>query len=70
VVSFEVKTKEGSELKTNENGTTKGDLATHGFDFQFSRCDDFIEGDEYIFLHRSTGGIFPDIVTTTKIALF
>lgn len=68
VVFFEVKAKEGSTIKINENGTTKGDQATHGFDFQFNRCDDFIEGDKYIFLHRFSGGIFPDIKATTQTA--
>lgn len=67
VVFFEVKTKD-SDLSINENGTTKGDLATHGFDFQFNRCDDYIEGDRYDFLYRTTGGIFPEIAATTQTA--
>ncbi len=66
IVFFEVKIKEGEKLRINENGTTKGDLATHGFDFQFNRCDDFIEGDEYFFIHRSNGGIFPKVEHTTQ----
>lgn len=68
VVFFEVKIKEGEQLRINENGTTKGDLATHGFDFQFNRCDDFIEGDEYVFLHIAHGGIFPEVEHTTQTA--
>ncbi|MBN3583103.1 hypothetical protein JYB64_11960 [Algoriphagus aestuarii] len=65
VVFFEVKTKKGQELRINENGTSKGDLATHGFDHQFNRCDDFIEGDEYVFLHRASGGVLPEMPVTT-----
>lgn len=68
VVFFEVKTKDGEELRINENGTTKGDRATHGFDHQFNRCDDFIEGDAYVFLHRFSGGIFPKVEPTTQPA--
>ena len=64
IVFFEVKTNDNFGI--NENGTTKGDSATHGFDHQYNRCDDYIEGAEYVVIHRSTGGIFPNIPPTTQ----
>lgn len=66
VVFFEVKAKANQQLRINENGTSKGEEATHGFDVQFNRCDDFIEGDEYVFLHLASGGVFPSIPHTTQ----
>lgn len=66
IVLFEVKTRKGDSLHINENGTTKGDLATHGFDHELNRCDDFIEGVEYIFLKKISGGIFPEVGPTTQ----
>ncbi len=65
IVFFEVK-RSGKGLSINENGTTKGDSATHGFDHQFNRADDYIEGATYTFLHHSIGGSFPDIGTTSQ----
>lgn len=61
---FEVLPTEGDEIRINENGTTKGDRATHGFDHSFNRADDYIEGVEYRPIARATGGIFPDIEPT------
>ncbi|MEP0714350.1 MAG: hypothetical protein ABJC55_20715 [Algoriphagus sp.] len=66
LVFFEVNSKKGEEIRINENGTFKGDEATHGFDHQFNRCDDFLEGDEYTFLHLVSGGVFPDVPHTTQ----
>ena len=66
IAFFEVKTKTGNSLRINENGTTKGDKATHGFDHELNRCDDFIEGVDYIFLKRISGGIFPAATPTTQ----
>ncbi|WP_194768591.1 hypothetical protein [Tamlana sp. I1] len=68
VLFYEVKTSKNQPLKINENGTYKGDLATHGFDHQFNRCDDFIEGDKYIVLHKMVAGICPNIPATTQTA--
>ncbi len=66
IAFFEVRTKTGDSLRIHENGTTKGDLATHGFDQTLNRCDDFIEGVEYIFLTKISGGIFPKSTPTTQ----
>ncbi|NHF59941.1 hypothetical protein FK220_011355 [Flavobacteriaceae bacterium TP-CH-4] len=66
VVFYEVEKAKGQEIRINGNGTTKGDEATHGFDVQFNRADDYIEGVDYVFLHRSEGGIFPEIPPTTQ----
>ncbi len=66
IVFYEVKTKKGEQVSINENGTTKGDQALHGFDLQFNRADDFIEGATYVFLDRFTGGIFPEIAPTSQ----
>jgi len=66
VAFFEVRTKTGDSLRINENGTTKGDLATHGFDHELNRCDDFIEGVEYIFMQKVTAGVFPEVTPTTQ----
>ena len=66
VVFFTVDAIEGKPLTINENGTTKGDSATHGFDHQFNRCDDYIEGINYTFLHVAKGGVFPSIPETTQ----
>ncbi|MHA7130267.1 hypothetical protein [Algoriphagus namhaensis] len=66
LIFFEVITPNGQELRINENGTTKGDLATHGFDVQFNRCDDFIEGDQYQVIHLARGGLFPEVEPTTQ----
>jgi hypothetical protein len=68
VLFYEVKTDEKNPLTINENGTFKGDFATHGFDHQFNRCDDFIEGDTYVVLHKIAGGICPEIPYTTQTA--
>lgn len=68
VVFFEVTTMDGDSMRINENGTTKGDLATHGFDVQFNRCDDFIEGEKYMFKYITSGGIFPRLPPTTQTA--
>ncbi|WP_445732121.1 hypothetical protein [Mariniflexile sp.] len=68
VIFYEVKSSEKHPLAINENGTYKGDLATHGFDHQFNRCDDFVEGDQYRVLHRISGGICPKITPTTQTA--
>ncbi len=67
VVWYEVRAEKGREIHINENGTTKGDLATHGFDTQFNRADDYLEGANYVFLHRSIGGVFPDVQPTTQL---
>lgn len=66
IIFYEVGSAVGRELKINENGTSKGDMAIHGFDYQFNRADDFIEGDTYTFLYQFTGGIFPDIPPTDQ----
>jgi hypothetical protein len=66
VVFFEVRSKPGQSFRINENGTTKGQRATHGFDLQFNRADDFVEGAEYVFLRSFTGGVFPKIEPTTQ----
>ncbi|APQ15946.1 hypothetical protein [Maribacter hydrothermalis] len=66
VVFFEVDIPANKLLKINENGTTKGERATHGFDHQFNRADDFIEGVEYTFLKQFIGGIFPEIPFTDQ----
>lgn len=63
---YEVRTKSDEVIRINENGTTKGEDAAHGFDHQFNRADDFIEGDLYFFLHHFVGGIFPQIEPTTQ----
>ena len=66
VVFFEVKFKKDKKVKINDNGTTKGDKAKHGFDHQFNRADDYIEGVQYIPIHQSTGGVFPETSPTTQ----
>lgn len=66
VAFFEVRIKEGDSLRINENGTTKGDLATHGFDHELNRCDDFIQGVEYIFVQKVMGGVFPEVTPTSQ----
>lgn len=65
IVFYEVHGVDGEAIRINENGTTKGDLATHGFDAQFNRCDDYIEGVRYVPIHMSHGGIFPNVPATT-----
>ncbi len=54
------------EIRIDENGTTVGQRATHGFDHQFNRCDDFVAGDAYEPIGRFTGGLFPDVPPTTQ----
>jgi hypothetical protein len=63
---FEVGTIPGETIRINENGTTVGQQATHGFDLGLNRCDDFIEGASYRLLARATGGIFPAVAPTTQ----
>ena len=63
---FEVELPEGETLRIHENGTTKGESATHGFDHQFNRADDFIEGPVYRPIHRVAGGVFPVIPATDQ----
>lgn len=62
---FEVKLIEGERLRINDNQTPKGSRATHGFDMRLHRCDDFVEGIEYIPLQRVSGGIFPETIPPT-----
>ena len=54
------------KLRINENGTSVGENATHGFDHQFNRADDFIEGVEYRYRYRFDGGVFPAIPPTNR----
>lgn len=63
---FKVGTKPGEKLRINDNGTGKGEEATHGFDHQFNRCDDFIEGAQYTPIARVSGGVFPTVQATTQ----
>ncbi|MEO8350919.1 MAG: hypothetical protein ABI680_04255 [Chthoniobacteraceae bacterium] len=56
---YRVRVVDGANLRINENGTGQGQRATHGFDHQFNRSDDFVEGAEYVPLRRVTGGRFP-----------
>lgn len=63
---FEVEIPEGETLRINENGSSKGQRAAHGFDHQFNRADDFIEGPAYRPIHRVAGGIFPLTSTTNQ----
>ncbi|MFC4698728.1 hypothetical protein ACFO4O_00955 [Glaciecola siphonariae] len=63
---FEVDEIDGERLTINDAGTRKGDRALHGFDHQFNRADDYIEGAKYTPFKRVTGGTFPDIPHTTQ----
>jgi len=63
---FEVEISAGEILRINENGTSKDEPASHGFDHQFNRADDFIEGPDYRPIHRVAGGIFPQSPTTDR----
>lgn len=65
---FKVRLPAGGEPRINENGTGKGARATHGFDHQFNRADDFIEGPVYVPWRRVTGGVFPPSKPTTRYA--
>ncbi|QDV65172.1 hypothetical protein [Crateriforma conspicua] len=66
---FEVVDFPEQTLRINENGTTKGQRATHGFDMKYNRADDFIEGVTYRPIRRVTGGVFPtSIPPTTRYA--
>lgn len=65
IVFYEVSPIDGEKLRINENGTTKDELATHGFDIQYNRCDDYLEGVRYTPIHKTSGGIFPQMPTTT-----
>ncbi len=56
---FEVIGIPGETLRINENGTTKSQRATHGFDTKYNRADDFVQGVEYVPVARITGGVFP-----------
>ncbi|MBN2012795.1 hypothetical protein JW960_25925 [candidate division KSB1 bacterium] len=62
---FAVRTKNGEQLRINDNGTPMGTQATHGFDMALHRCDDFVEGVEYVPLKRSENGIFPESIPPT-----
>ena len=64
LVFFEVDTTDAFAI--DNNGTGKGDSATHGFDHQYNRCDDFIVGDQYSAIKMFDGGIFPKIAATTQ----
>ncbi|WP_235298713.1 hypothetical protein [Portibacter marinus] len=66
IAFYEVVMRSDSSLKINENGTTKGDSATHGFDHQFNRADDYVEGVVYLYLDSFTGGKFPYIKPTDQ----
>lgn len=66
VVFYEVLLNVSGPLRINENGTTKGDMAKHGFDLQFNRADDYLEGAKYVPFHLSVGGIFPNIPATSQ----
>lgn len=59
IVFFEVTTATDGTFRINENETSKGDLAKHGFDHQLNRADDYIEGASYRFIKEYHGGIFP-----------
>ncbi len=61
---FEVTPIAGESLRINENGTTKGDRATHGFDHAYNRADDYIQGVAYRPIARVSGGRFPAIEPT------
>lgn len=63
---FRVNVENGKTLSINENGTTKGQKATHGFDLRLNRADDFIEGAIYEPIARFTGGVFPKVKPTTQ----
>jgi hypothetical protein len=63
---FEVELPPGAVLQINENGTGEGQSATHGFDHQYNRADDFIEGPVYRPMVRVKGGVFPDTPTTDQ----
>ena len=65
---YQVRVADGSVFRINENGTGKGQQATHGFDRQFNRADDFVEGAVYVPLRRVTGGVFPPVKPTTQSA--
>jgi hypothetical protein len=63
---FEVGVIDGETIRINENGTTVGEQATHGFDLSLNRCDDYIAGASYHAIGRATGGVFPDVSPTTQ----
>lgn len=65
-VQFFQVTIDEAEFRINENNTEVGDSATHGFDEQYNRADDFIEGVQYTPIQRITGGTFPDVPPTTQ----
>lgn len=66
IVFYEVEFKKGEQVSINENGTTKGDRARHGFDHQFNRADDYIEGVDYFPIHLSQGNSFPEVAPTSQ----
>ncbi len=66
IVFYEVTIPAPSAFRINENGTIKGNRAKHGFDHQFNRADDFIEGVNYTFLKHFKGGVFPTIPPTNQ----
>ena len=63
---YEVVDRPGESVRINNNGTGVGELATHGFDRSLNRCDDYIEGVDYLFLRSYTGGVFPEVPATTQ----
>lgn len=62
---FEVGRTPGESLRIHDNGTPLGTRAKHGYDLELSRCDDYVVGDTYTPVHRSTPAPFPAIPATT-----
>ncbi len=65
---FEVHDLPGDSARINENGTPVGTRATHGFNPDLNRADDFVEGVRYTPIARFEVGPFPDIEPTTQFA--
>ncbi len=64
---FEVHSIKGEQLRIDDNGTPVGTRSTHGFDRNFSRTDDHIEGVRYVPIARATGGKIPrEMPVTTQ----
>ena len=57
---FNVDPDDAAGLSINDNGTRVGDRATHGFDHQYHRADDYVDGAIYRPLVRFTGAKIPD----------
>jgi hypothetical protein len=63
---FEVQSLPRQSVRINDNRTPVGTRATHGYDMNHHRCDDFIEGVRYVPLAISAPAPLPDLPPTTR----